>query len=151
MKTLSSGKAIGLTICILVIGYFVWYQVTDILYWAHRRPRDMKSALRGNEKRIDHAVSAVERYYQYHGAAPVSLSDLVNDPVALRSWLQLIDDEWGRPIGYSVGGAGTGTVVRIWSYGGDGKPGGEGPAADTFREWSPNVSNATERVNENKP
>lgn len=140
------GNFIVVLISTIIVGYFVWYFYTDYSYWMRRYPRDMAYTIQSNKKIIDAAALAIERYYQEHGYAPSSLSDLVSDPIAYRSWLLLTDDSWGRPIGYSVSVSGTTTVIRIWSYGCDGKPGGEGPAADLYFEWQPNKTNTTNKV-----
>jgi len=126
-----------ITICIVIISYFVWDYFTDVSKFMRHYPQYMADLSQENEKRIDKAVLAINNYFNFHGYAPAKLSDLQNDPIAYKSWLLLNSDGWGRTFGYSASVYGTGTVVRIWSYGCDGKPGGEGPAADLYREWQP--------------
>lgn len=66
------------------------------------------------------------------------LSLLVNrpsDPKAARNWSGpyleegLPDDPWGNPYGYEPSASGT-QPFSLYSYGADGKPGGEGNDAD---------------------
>jgi general secretion pathway protein G len=90
-----------------------------------------KSALVQLEK----ISSAVELYRLETGRYPETLDDLVEQPQGVERWQgpyvrkqsQLVDP-WGTPLAIEVPGE-SGTFDLI-SYGADGRPGGEGDAAD---------------------
>ena len=150
MNTNKSSNSIYciITICTVIVAYFIWDYCTEVSKWRRLYPQYMSERTQKNEIIIDKAVLAIDNYYKFHGYAPTALSDLVSDPIAYKSWLLLTSDSWGRTIGYSVSVSGTTTVVRVWSYGCDGKPGGEGSAADLYREWQPNKA---DKPNINEP
>jgi hypothetical protein len=122
---------------VIAIGIIIYYFVFEVFYWTRRLPIDVAKAVKANERRVDGVVSGIKQFYNYHGYLPDTINELVRDVDDHRPWVLLVDDEWGRLIEYTVSYSGTSTVVRVWSYGSDGKPGGISSAKDTFREWRP--------------
>jgi hypothetical protein len=118
-----------------VIGSLIYYQIADVLYWIKRVPLDASSVIAANERRVDCVVSGIEEFYNHHGYVPRAIHELKSDSHDRRAWVLLVNDEWGRLIGYTADNSKTGITVRVWSYGSDGKPGGTNTAQDILREW----------------
>lgn len=131
-----------LIFCVVLVILAMTYFIQDYLYWLKRAPRDIKIAIRKNKELVNSRIDAVGRYYNYHGFVPESLESMVNDPVGRQSWIQITNNPWGHPIGYSVSKSTTNTTVKIWSYGSDNKPGGDGAAADVSMEWNQPETNS---------
>lgn len=129
-----------IVLCALITVLTILYLIQDYVYWLKRSPRDIKVAIRKNHELVASRINAVKLYYNYHGFVPESLESMVNDPVGRQSWIQITNNPWGHPIGYSFSKNGTNTIVEIWSYGCDNKPGGHGAAADVIMKWSPEGS-----------
>ena len=130
---------------LIAIGIFIYFLIAEVLYWTSRLPRDIAHTIKSNERLVDGVVSGIEQFYIFHGYVPSTIHDLERGDNG-RRWVMLVNDAWGRLIHYTVIGSASNIGVRVWSYGGDGKPGGEGPAADLYREWQPNKTNKTNRV-----
>ena len=77
---------------------------------------------------INRVQSALNAFGRQFGRPPGSLLELEESGFLL---LQS-NDEWGRPLIYSVDGSG---LVELGSLGADGKPGGSGDDADLLRQF----------------
>jgi hypothetical protein len=130
---------------LIAIGIFIYFLIAEVLYWTRRLPRNIAHTIKSNEGRVDGVVSGVNQYYNFHGYVPSTIHDLERGDNG-RRWILLANDAWGRLLHYEVIGSGSNIVVRVWSYGADGKPGGEGSAADLYREWQPNKADKPNRV-----
>jgi len=84
---------------------------------------------------IEKISNAVELYRLETGQYPEALDDLVTRPAGLERWngpyvrkLSRLQDPWGNSLIIEV--PGQNGSFDIVSYGGDGRPGGDGDAAD---------------------
>lgn len=125
----------------------IWILYTEISYWIARAPRDINAAIKSNVEHINSITNAVNHYYNFHGKIPQSLENMVNDPTGRQSWIQITTDPWGFKIGYKVTETSTNTIIKVWSYGSDNKPGGEWAAFDVVRCWSLPITNQINTAN----
>jgi general secretion pathway protein G len=83
---------------------------------------------------IAHVVASVETYSLDIGRPPERLDDLVHKPAGASNWTgpyvdeRDLSDAWGRKLVYR--NPGERREFDVISYGGDGKPGGEGAQAE---------------------
>ncbi|MCB1773537.1 MAG: type II secretion system major pseudopilin GspG [Gammaproteobacteria bacterium] len=84
---------------------------------------------------IEKISNAVELFRLETGQYPESLDDLVTRPAGLDRWngpyvkkQSRLQDPWGNPLVIEI--PGQNGSFDIISYGGDGRPGGDGDAAD---------------------
>lgn len=89
------------------------------------------------KRRIRFLAMVVQRYQAKNGALPATLDELAAKSEGRIAQLLKVpfEDSWGNLIGYSTATATEGTEVKsakfdLVSFGADGKPGGEGAAAD---------------------
>lgn len=89
---------------------------------------------RAAASQISRLAMSVETYYLDTGATPESLEDLVNEPQNAPGWNgpyvkpSLLKDPWGKE--YQFRSPGEHGDFDIFSYGADGRSGGEGKNAD---------------------
>ena len=86
---------------------------------------------------LEKIASSVELYRLETGRYPESLEDLVRKPTGIERWngpyvrkMSLLKDPWGNDL--VIRRPGENGPFEIISYGGDGRPGGDGDDADIF-------------------
>jgi general secretion pathway protein G len=93
---------------------------------------------RAAASQISRLAMSVETYYLDTGSTPDSLEDLVNEPQNAAGWNgpyvkpSLLKDPWGKE--YEYRSPGEHGDFDIFSYGADGRSGGEGKNAD-INSW----------------
>lgn len=110
---------VELMVVIVIIGLLATVVVINVM------PAADKASRTKAEADIATLEQAAEMYRLNRGAYPESLQALAAEGMVKR----LPDDPWGRPYQYrSPGGAGR--AFDIYSFGADGRQGGEGDDAD---------------------
>lgn len=120
---------ISVIFCVILIEI-----VSQFGYWYIRSLGDSSSLIEENQEQVACVLNAIIAYADFHGNPPNTLADLKNDKTAMKTWCVLTKDIWNIPINFKVWKDGSNTVVKVWSYGVDKKPGGDGPATDIVLE-----------------
>jgi hypothetical protein len=122
----------------MVVAMFLFVSTSFICLTSWRlRPMDTNRAIKKNTDMANYIIHGINAYFAYHGVAPDSIDSLRTDGVALRSWIQVTQDIWGRQFEYVTFGPVTNPTVSLISYGADGKQGGYGINADIVNIWLP--------------
>lgn len=104
---------------VAVIAYLAAYQSYRENYGFHREEYSTRTLLNGVER-------AIEEHRKSVGRPPRSLAELES----IEGWMVdgRLPDSWRRPVQYAV----EGDRFILYSFGRDGRPGGEGSDADVY-------------------
>jgi len=135
MKSIKSSQGfslIELLVVLMILGLIASVVVPNLI------GQGEKANASAAKTQIQRLAMAIDEFYLDVGRPPQNLRDLVEPPGNSSSWNgpyvknALMNDPWDNPYMYRF--PGQHRTYDIYSYGQDGSPGGEGPAAD-INSW----------------
>ena len=131
-KVLASAARMTLMLALVLGGLWFWMS-SHLSFEVHGDgPKEHRKAM----AEVTDIGSAIGIHFALTGRVPGSLEDL-RLPQALNDGDSIIDvgdDPWGRPYGFTLDGPRTATITCL---GADGVPGGEGADEDIVLHWTP--------------
>ena len=136
-RTRQSGfTLIEIMVVVIIIGLLATLIVPNII---GQQEKALEIKARADVRAISTQLSMYKLDNFSYPSTSQGLNALVTNP-GKSTWRQYLDkvpkDPWQNPYQYAYPGSKNPNSYDIWSYGGDGAPGGEGHAAD-IGNWEP--------------